>query len=157
MRKRIIEPVTQEAASRGQHWLDLEEIAEVEVSSEHAEHPIESALVPGSGSGWRAAAAGKQTIRLIFAKPQQLRRIHLDFSEPDVPRTQEYLLRWSGDGGRTFRDIVRQQWNFSPGGSDRQTEVHDVELAAVDVLELVIVPNSSGGPAVASLTALRLS
>lgn len=157
MRKRIIDPVPQEAASRGQDWLDLEEIADVEVSSEHAEHPIESALVPGSGSGWRAAAAGKQTIRLIFAKPQPLRRIHLDFSEPDVTRTQEYLLRWSGDGGRTFREIVRQQWNFSPGGSNRQTEVHDVELAAVDALELVIVPDTSGGPAVASLTALRLA
>ena len=60
-------------------WKDL---AEVEITSEDAAHPIESALLPGSTSGWRAAEPGKQTIRLLFANPQRLRRIWLNFEEP---------------------------------------------------------------------------
>ena len=44
----------------------------MEVTSEDAAHPIESALLPGSASGWRAAAPGTQTIRLLFIRPQRL-------------------------------------------------------------------------------------
>lgn len=28
-------------------------------------------------------------------------------------RTQELLLRWSKDGGKTYREILRQQFKFS--------------------------------------------
>ena len=74
-----------------------------------------------------------------------------------VPRTQEFVLRWSPDGGRSFRDIVRQQWNFSPPNSIREREEYQVHLSGVTVLELVIVPDISGGLARASLKSLRLS
>lgn len=69
MRKRIIAPREQETAVAEDDWLDLESLAEVEVSSEHIAHPIEAALLPGRGSGWRASAPGKQTIRLLFTRP----------------------------------------------------------------------------------------
>jgi hypothetical protein len=155
MRKRIIAPIQQQTAAPEDDWLKLEDLAEVEITSENAAHPIESALLPG-GSGWRAAAPGKQTIRLLFTQPQPLRRIWLSFVEPLTERTQEYVLRWSPDG-RTFQEIVRQQWNFSPQGATRETEDHHVELPAVSVLELSIVPDTSAGNALASVAQLRLA
>jgi hypothetical protein len=157
MRKRIIVPVQQETASPDQDWLNVEGLAEVEITSEDVAHPIESALLPGRASGWRAAEPGKQTIRLLFADPQRLRRIWLNFVEPRTERTQEYVLRWSSDGGQSFREIVRQQWNFSPEGATSETEDHHVELPAVTVLELSIIPDTSGGNAFASLAQLRLA
>lgn len=154
MRKRIIEPVQQET---GQDWLNLEDLAEVEITSEDPAYPIESALLLDRTSWWRAAGPGKQTIRLLFAKPQPLQRIWLSFVEPLVERTQEYVLRWSPDGGQSFCEIVRQQWNFSAQGTTSETEDHRVELAAVTVLELIINPDISGGNAFASLAQLRLA
>ena len=143
MRKRIIAPVQQETASPDQDWLNVEGLAEVEITSEDAAHPIESALLPGGASGWRAGAPGKQTIRLLFAHPQRLRRIWLNFVET---RTE-----------RTLQEIVRQQWNFSPQGATCETEDHHVELPAVTVLELSIIPDISGENAIASLAQLRLA
>ena len=157
MRKRIIAQVQQETASPDQDWLNVEGLAEVEITSEDAAHPIESALLPGRASGWRAAGPGKQTIRLLFACPQRLRRIWLNFVETRTERTQEYVLRWSSDGGQSFREIVRQQWNFNPQGATCETEDHHVELPAVTVLELSIIPDTSGGNAFASLAQLRLA
>ena len=157
MRKRLIAPVQQQTAPPGQDWLNVEELAEVEITSEDAGHPIESALLPGRTSGWRAAGPGKQTIRLLFAHPQRLRRIWMTFVETRAERTQEYVLRWSADGGQSFREIVRQQWNFNPQGATGETEDHHVELPAVTVLELNIIPDTSGGMAFASLEQLRLA
>ncbi len=157
MRKRIIPPVQQESAVPDLDWLDMERLAEVEITSENTAHPIESALLPSQTSGWRAAEPGKQTIRLLFATPQRLRRIWLNFVETHTERTQEYVLRWSPDGGQSFREIVRQQWNFSAQGATTETEDHHVELPAVTVLELSIIPDISGGNAFASLAQLRLA
>jgi hypothetical protein len=157
MRKRIIAPVQEETRVPEQDWLNVEELAEVEITSEDAAHPIESALLPGGTSGWCAAGPGKQTIRLLFSHPQRLRRIWLNFTEARVERTQEYVLRWSTDGGQSFREIVRQQWNFSPQAATSQTQDYRVELPAVTVLELSIIPDISGGTALASLAQLRLA
>jgi hypothetical protein len=157
MRKRIIGHVQQEAESSEQEWLNVEGLTEVEITSEDTAHPIESALLPGGTSGWRAAEPGNQTIRLLFNNPQRLRRIWMNFVEPQTERTQEYVLRWSPDSGQSFREIVRQQWNFSPPNTTRETEDHHVELPAVTVLELRIIPDISGGNALASLEQLRLA
>ncbi|MCI0664783.1 MAG: hypothetical protein L0220_27285, partial [Acidobacteria bacterium] len=143
MRKRIISPAPQENAPPEEDWLNLEDLAQVEFTSEDAEYPIETALLPGTGSGWRAAQAGEQTIRLNFDRPQQLNRIRLLFLEPDAVRTQEFTLRWSPDGGQSFREIVRQQWNFSPPDATREVEDYRVELSGVTILELTIVPDMS--------------
>lgn len=156
MRKRIIGQVPQGTEPPGD-WLNVDELAEVEITSEDAAHPIESALLSGRATGWRAAGPGKQTIRLLFASPQRLRRVWLNFLETRIGRTQEYVLRWSSDGGQSFREIVRQQWNFSPDGATCQTEDHHVDLPAVTVLELSIIPDTSGGHALASLEQLRLA
>jgi len=157
MRKRIIPSVRKDTPPPGEDWLDLDRLAQVEITSEDAVHPIESALLPGRSSGWRAAEPGEQTIRLLFAHPQRLRRIWLEFVEPVTERTQEFVLRWSQDGGQSFREIVRQQWNFSHQGATRETEDHRVDLPGVAVLELRIIPDISGGHAHASLAQLRLA
>jgi hypothetical protein len=52
---------------------------------------------------------------------------------------------------------VRQQWNFSPSETIREVEKYQVALSNVTVLELIIVPDISGGTARASLKNLRLS
>ncbi len=159
MRKRIVaqEQEQKGPTSPGQGWLNVEELAEVEITSEDPAHPIESALLPGRGSGWRAAGPGKQTIRLLFAHPQRLRRIWMNFVEASAARTQEYVLRWSPDRGQSFRDIVRQQWNFSPPSTTSETENHEVDLPDVTVLELSIIPDIGGGTTPASLAQLRLA
>ena len=157
MRKRLITPIRQSQRHLDRDWLDLEHLAEVEITSEDALHPIESALLPGTGVGWRAAEPGKQCIRLLFSNPQRIRCIRLNFVESSVRRTQEYVLRWSADGGQSFREIVRQQWNFDPAGATAETEDHKVDLPGVTTLELDIVPEIGGGDALASLARLQIA
>jgi hypothetical protein len=129
----------------------------VEVTSEDQDFPIESAFVSADARGWRAAAPGSQTIRLLFDHPQRLKCISLIFEENETGRTQEFVLRWSSDGGSSPKEIVRQQWNFSPPESIREVEEYQVDLYNVTVLELVIKPDIGGGVARASLKNLRLS
>ena len=157
MRKRLITPTPESIRTRGESWLDVERQAVVEVTSEDKNYPVESAFVSGDAQGWRAAAPGSQTIRLVFDQPQRLRCIALVFEEKETARTQEFVLRWSPDGGNSVKEIVRQQWNFSPPDSVREVEEYQVELSAVTILELIINPNISGGVARASLKNLRLS
>ena len=118
---------------------------------------MEAALVAGETRGWRAADSGAQTIRLIFDEPQRLARISLVFEETETERAQEFVLRWPGDGGRSFPEIVRQQWNFNLPSSMRESEDYQVGLSDVTVLELILVPDISRGSARASLKSLRLS
>lgn len=156
MRKRLIPPIPEMVRTRGR--LDLEHAAVVEVTSEDKDFPVESALIAsGDAQGWRAAEPGSQTIRLIFDQPQKLKRISLVFEEKEAARTQEFVLQWSPDGGRSLKEIVRQQWNFSPPESIREVEEYQVDLANVTVLELVIKPNIGGGSARASLKNLHLT
>ena len=157
MRKRVIGSDSSANELPVDQWLSLAELADVEVTSESAEHPIESALLPGDSAGWRASTPGGQTIRLLFREPTRLRRIALKFVERDVERMQEYVVRWSADGGRSFHDVVRQQWNFSPRGSTEEIDDYRIELPAVTVLELNIVPDRSTGRALASLAQLRVA
>jgi hypothetical protein len=157
MRKRIINPGTQGVSPLNQQWLNVEHLAQVEVTSEDAAHPIESALIPSAGSGWRAVQPGQQTVRLLFDEPQRLRHMRLLFQEDERERTQQFVLRWSSDGGQSYREIVRQQYNFSPPATTSECEDYTVDLDGVTALELSIVPDISRGPARASLAQLRLA
>ena len=157
MRKGIINPVQQQNVYSDQKWLDIEKIAVVEVTSEDDGFPIESALLPGKVSGWRASGTGKQTIRLLLDSPQRLQRIRLKFEELTTERTLEYVLGWSPDGGQSYQEIIRQQWNFSPEGASSEIEDYQLDLPAVTVLELSINPDISEHNAYASLEELRLA
>jgi hypothetical protein len=157
MRKRIINQDSQNVSPVDQSWLDLQRLAQVELTSEDAAYPIEAALIPSAGSGWRAAQAGEQTVRILFDELQKVRRIQLLFCEDQRARTQEFVLRWSPDGGRSYREIVRQQYNFSPPVMTREFEDYTVDLAEVTALELRIVPDIGGGDARASVAQLRIA
>jgi hypothetical protein len=156
MRKRIIRPTAPELPPTAQSWLDLEQIAQVEITSEDPTHPIEAALRPTPEVGWQAAGPGEQLIRLLFDAPLRLRHIRLVFQEDQHARTQEFVLRWSPDAGQSYREIVRQQYTFSPPGTTQEVEDYTVELNAVTALELQIIPDISGGAAPASLAAWYL-
>ena len=157
MRKRIIDHGPRDVKAEEYDWLDLESLAQVEITSEDVDHPIESAFNPGAGPGWRAAQPREQTIRLLFDEPLRLKRIHLVFQEDEQERTQEFVLRWSPDGGQSYREIVRQQYNFSPPDAAREVEDYEMDLSGVTALELKIVPDISGGSARASLAQLRVA
>ena len=157
MRKRLISQNLPSPGLPVQDWLDVDRIALVEVTSEENGYPIESALMRGEKCGWRAASAGTQIIRLIFDEPQILKHVRLVFEDAESIRTQEFVLRWSSDIERSFREIARQQWNFSQPNAVRETEDYAVEIPGVKTLELVIVPDIKGGAARASLRNLRLA
>src|SRR6516165_7120788 len=112
MRKRIATPTPASAHAR-EDWSDLERTATVEVTSEDKDFPIESSLSIEPGQGWRAAQPGAQTIRLVF-------------DEEEMTRTQVFVLRASSNPGGPFREIVRQQWNFSAPRSTREIEEYSV-------------------------------
>ena len=163
MRKSVVTSASERAAkadalsATDARWLDLEGLAQIEVTSEDPKHPVEGALVIGDDRGWRAGQAGPQTIRILFDRPVPVRRMSLLFIEPEVTRTQEFVIRWSADGGRSHRDVVRQQWNFTPTGSVQEAEDYRVDLSDVTALELSIVPDVSGGAVRASLAHWRIA
>ena len=152
MRKQLIDD---ESSGSDQQWIDLEALAQVAMTSEDPDHPIESALT-GQGSGWRASRQGEQVIRLLFDEPQRISRIRVGFEE-NMARTQEFVLRWSPDRGRSYREIVRQQYTFSPPNTTREVEDYTVDLNELTLLELRITPEIQGGTARASLKQLRLA
>lgn len=158
MRKHIIGQAKTPEAQSQKEWLDLERVAQVEVTSEDPGFPIESALaLEAERKGWRAAEPGEQLVRIVFDAPTAVRRIKLHFAETQTVRTQEFVLRWSNKRNEALREITRQQWNFSPNGSTSEVEDYQVNLGDVGVLELAIKPDISGGNARASLMALRLA
>ena len=137
-------------------WIELSTIT-VEVTSENPGHTVERCLLHDSDEGgWRAGEPGVQTIRLLFDQAQDVHRIFLCFVETSAARTQEFAIRWS-DGTDGLKEIVRQQWNFSPNGATSEIEDYDVSLKGVRVLELTINPDIKGADAYASITRLRLA
>jgi hypothetical protein len=157
MRKRVLGSASLPSdAADVREWLKVQELAEVEVTSEADGYPVESAFNFATGPGWRAASPGKQRIRLVFDQPQSIQRMRLQFNEPEVARTQEFTVRWSGGPNDPLTEVVRQQWNFSPDGSTIESEDYVVNLKAVSILELTIDPDHGAGAALAKLADWRL-
>ena len=157
MRKQTINSGSEGVSPSAEVWLDIEHLVKVDITSESAEHPIESALIPDHGPGWRAAQPGKQKIRLIFDQPASIVRILLRFEEKEQGRTQEFGLFWLSEGLQSRREIVRQQYTFSPPATNQEIEDYSVKLNGVVALELEIVPDISGGGAYASLAQMRIA
>ena len=137
--------------------MDLESLAQVEITSECEDHPIEAALIEGLESGWQAVLPGEQTIRIIFDQPQTIQHIFLMFDEHEQSRTQEFILLSQADNDDSFHEILRQQYHFSPPTTTREIEHYTVNLILLKVLELRIMPDISGGAACAKLKQLRLA
>lgn len=156
MRKTPIENSPGETRSALDAWLDIEDLAAAEISSEDLTHPFESALRGGHGEGWRAAKPGPQTIRLKFDKPTAIRRIRLEFRESSQARSQEFRLSAKTTSGEE-REIARQQWNFSPNGSTTEVEDYNVHLRDVAEIELAIDPGRHDHQQVATLQSIAIA
>jgi len=158
MRKTLVaRPPIPARAVPERKWIDLEQVASVELTSEDPNFPFEYALVSGRDSGWQALTRGEQIIRIVFDQPRDLQRIRLEFSETAHERTQEFTLRWAAEREGPFNEIVRQQWTFSPQGSTAEMEDYEVHLSGVSVLELALRPDLTQGNALASLARWRLA
>jgi hypothetical protein len=83
-------------------------------------------------------------IRITFDSPQIISRIALWFEENNIARTQEFALLGRYSNGPNWREIVRQQFNFSPPNTTNQREEFNVSLNDVISIELRIVPAING-------------
>jgi hypothetical protein len=93
---------------------------------------------------------------LAFDAPQAIRRVALEVEEPEVARTQELQLGVSTDGGRTYREVLRQEYNFSPPGTTFEREDWAADAEGVTHLRLVIRPDKGDKPCRAMITSLVL-
>jgi hypothetical protein len=157
LRKQIL--TTSPASPRRATEKDIAAIATVLVTSENPHHPIDNAFDdqrgPG-GSRWIAAQSGPQTLILAFDVPQRIRAVHVEIEEPDVTRTQEMDVAVSVDGGQTYRELVRQEYNFSPPGTTLEREQWFVNEERTTHFRLRITPDKGGKDCRATLTSLAL-
>jgi hypothetical protein len=131
----------------------------VQASSETGEHPILLAFDENDGPGvtyWKAGDPGEQTITATFREPYTLAQITMEVEEQEVARTQEVQLALSTDGGRTYRELVRQEFNFSPDGTTWEKETWKVPPDQVTNVRLVIKPDKRRTDCYARLTSLGL-
>ena len=101
------------------------ETATVVASSEAEGHPVSHVFDEHRGPGgtqWIAGEPGDQKLILAFQQPVTIRRITLEIEEHEVHRTQELQLSVSSDGGKTYRELRRQEFNFSPDGTTWECE-----------------------------------
>jgi len=159
MRKSIVSPSAVAATPISDLWRELERIARVEISSEDEQFPIEHALGKKETTGWRAAATGPQLIRLHFDEPLNIKRLRLHFVDKAAERSQEFAV-YAGSGPE-LKEVVRQQWSFSPHGSTEEIEDYTVNLSGITTLEVRIDPDRSHDPKqsrhYASLQSLKLA
>ena len=140
--------------------ISVADVATVQVTSEEAGHPIDNAFDHNRGPGgsrWIAAEPGEQTLILLFDRPQTIRKIGLEVEELAVSRTQELSVSVSSDGGRTYRELVRQEFNFSPGSTTFEREVWSTAATAVTHLRVEIKPDKGGRVGRSTLTSLTLA
>jgi hypothetical protein len=139
--------------------IDVAAVATVTVTSEAPGHPVDHAFDGRRGRGatrWVADGPGEQELTLAFDAPQAVRHVTLEVEEESEARAQEVELSASWDGGRTFRRLVRQGYNFSPPGTTFEREEWAVGAEGVTHLRLRIVPDAGGKPCPATLTTLSL-
>ena len=160
MRKQILGQTSPTIPTSVPGELNIDAIATALVTSETPDHPIEHAFDDSRGPGgtfWLASADGEQTVTLAFDAPQALRGVHLEIEEQQVSRTQELQLAISQDGGKTYREILRQEYNFSPPGTVFEREDWTVGADGVTHLRLWIKPDKSGHPCRASITSFAVT
>jgi F5/8 type C domain-containing protein len=158
MRKRLMnEQVSGCAGGRGR--IDIAGLASFRFSSEHPDHPLDH-LIDGccgrGGTRWAGAQADTtECIELEFEPAQEISRLIYEVEEPGVERTQQVRVEVSTDQGRIYRQVLAQDYNFSPYGATFQREEIDLDLRPITHVKLTIVPNK-GGSGVATLTSLQL-
>jgi hypothetical protein len=159
MRKHIVGIPSPHAVPSSRKDLDVATLATVLISSETPEFPVDNVFDGHYGPGgtrWIAAEPGEQMLTVAFDTPQLLRGIILEVEEREVERTQELSVALSADGGQTYRELLRQEYTFSPTGATFEREEWTVPLHEVTHVRLWIKPDKGGRPCRATLTTLTL-
>jgi hypothetical protein len=157
MRKSVLSPNSSyNAESPSAAWIDLDALTSATMTSEDQAHPLEHAITSGTAGGWKAATPGVQVIRFTFDTPTSVKRVRLVFKEEALERSQEFslvaILR-----PEARKEIVRQQWSFSPGGSTTEVEDYTVDLSDVSALELTIDPGRHDKAVFATLESFQVA
>jgi hypothetical protein len=162
LRKLIIPPSPDPADPRTideRGRMHIPALATVLVTSEAAEHPVDCLFDGHDGPGgtrWVAAVDGEQALILAFDTPQTIQEVGLETEESQASRTQVLTLSLSQDGGRTYREVLRQEFNFSPPGTTFERERWTVPATMVSHLRVTIRPDKGGKLGRASLTSLTI-
>ena len=158
LRKRPLEADAATSA-RAAGEIDIAGCATIAYSSEDPAHPVGHMLDGRCGPrATRWISARPDTVEHIvveFDRPQAISRLVYEVEEAMRQRTQEVRVEVSEDGGQSYRQILVQEYNFSPRGATYQREEQRFNLPQVTYLRLTIVPNKSGSGTV-TLTRLRL-
>jgi len=158
LRKRLLEADAATSAGAADE-IDIAGCATIAYSSENPADPVEHLLDgrsgPGAGRWMSARPDTTEHIVVEFDRPQAISRLVYEVEESMRERTQEVRVEVSEDGGRTYRQILVQEYTFSPGGATYQREDQRFNLHQISHLRLTIVPNKNGS-GTATLTALRL-
>jgi F5/8 type C domain len=156
VRKRLLpkEEGATPAAPTGE--IDIASHAVLGYTSEDPDHPIEN-LIDGRGGTFWAGAKPNTTERIVveFDQPQTVSCMIYEVEECSCERTQEVRVEASSNGGRSFRQVLVQEYTFSPAGATFQREVQRLNLPSITHLRLTIVPDKSGS-GTAKLNSLRL-
>ncbi|HJR77668.1 MAG TPA: hypothetical protein VJ805_11860 [Nitrospiraceae bacterium] len=134
--------------------------ATVAASSEADGHPISHIFDGHRGPGgtqWIAGEPGEQKVLIAFHQPVPIRRITVEIEEREVSRTQELALSLSSDGGRTYREIRRQEFTFSPDGATWECEDWAIAELQVTHVRLLLRPDKGRTDVRAKLTSLVLA
>lgn len=156
LRKHILQPV--ESHARGGE-ISIADTATVLVTSELPDHPVDHICDGQRGPGgtrWIAEQPGDQTVVLAFDAPRNIDTVSVEIEEREVSRTQELTLATSRDGGKTYREVLRQEFNFSPSGTTFEHEDWRIAADGITNVRLWIRPDKGGKPCRASLTSLVL-
>lgn len=131
-------------------WLDLDALAHVTIV-------VRGRRVERSPGTWSADHPGEQLIDIRFHHPTSVGRLRVVSSETTQSRTQELTIWASLHRGEQHREVVRQQFNFSPHGATEEVEDYVLQLETVSAIQLRIVPSIDGRPAVAHVRELRVA
>lgn len=158
MQKRLMnEQVVRSREHSGE--VNIASLASFEYSSEAPDFPLEHLIDGRDGPGgtrWASARANTtECIVLEFDPAQPVSRLVYEVEERAQERTQEVRLGVSSDRGKTYREVLAQDYTFSPQGATFQREDLQLHLIGITHLKLTIIPNK-GGAGIATLTCLQL-
>jgi hypothetical protein len=139
--------------------ISIPDVASVLVSSEDSLHPIDHVFDDHNGPGgtrWIAGEVGEQTIIVAFDRPLRLQKVNLEIEEPEMSRTQELSLGISDDGGQRYKEVLRQEYNFSPPDATFEREWWAVPVENMTHLRLIIKPDKGNKHSRATVTSLKL-
>jgi hypothetical protein len=158
IRKRLMSAqISMPAEGAGE--IDIASHATLAYSSEDPNHPLEHVFDRHFGPGatrWSSARPdATEYIVLEFDQVQGVSRLIYEVEEPREQRTQEVRVEVWTDRDRAYRQVLVQDYTFSPQGATFEHEDVQLDLPAISHMRLTIVPNKRGS-GIATLTSLRL-